>query len=183
MKTEKEKMIGGDAYMPTGIQLTSERDFAHKVCHEYSQTAGCTPEKMSLLKKHLGALGENCYIEPPFYCDYLYNISLGENVYMNFGCTLLDEGRITIGDNVKLGPNVQIYTVSHPLDPILRKSKEEIADEIKIGQNVWIGGGTIILPGVSIGENSVIGAGSVVTKDLPSGVIAVGNPCKVLRAI
>ena len=122
-------------------------------------------------------------IEPPFYCDFGCNISIGKNFFANFDCVILDCGPVTIGDDVWLGPKVQIYTPSHPIDPIARKQRIESAYPVVIGNNVWIGGGAIILPGVTIGENTVIGAGSVVTHDIPANVIAVGNPCKILREI
>ena len=121
--------------------------------------------------------------KPPFYCDYGYNIKIGDVFFANFGCVILDVNRVEIGDNVLIGPNVQIYTATHPVDPAERLSLLETSKPIRIGNNVWIGGGSILCPGIRIGNNSSIGAGSVVTKDIPDNVVAVGNPCRVIREI
>ncbi|MDF2524594.1 MAG: maa, partial [Clostridiales bacterium] len=126
---------------------------------------------------------DSFHIEAPFNCDYGYNIEVGENFYANYGCTILDVNKVIIGDNVLLAPNVQIYTAAHPVDPSKRLTGKEFAKPIVIGNNVWIGGGAIICPGVKIGDNVTIGAGSVVTKDVPENVVAAGNPCRVIRRI
>ncbi len=131
----------------------------------------------------MGKIGAQIEIEPPFYCDYGTNILVGNKFYANIGCVILDCNLVEIGDNALLGPYVQIYTAYHPVDPALRLIGKELAAPIKIGNNVWIGGGAIICPGVSIGDNTTIGAGSVVVKDIPYNSIAVGNPCKVIRAV
>lgn len=137
-----------------------------------------------LLRQAVPHGGENLYIQSPFHCDYGTNIYTGRNVYLNFGCVVLDVGRVTIGDEVMIGPGVHIYAVSHPVHPEPRiEGRLDYAADVTIGNNVWIGGGSIINPGVTIGENTVIGAGSVVTHDIPANVVAAGNPCRVLRPI
>ena len=128
-------------------------------------------------------MGKEFYIEPPFHCDYGYNISIGQNFYSNYNCTILDCAQVTIGNNVLFGPNVSLFTAGDPIHPAPRNEGIEYAFPITIGNNVWIGGGVIVNPGITIGDNVVIGSGSVVTKDIPSNVIAVGNPCKVLKEI
>lgn len=130
-----------------------------------------------------GSLGENAWINPPFYCDYGRNIYIGDNFNCNYGCTILDVGRVDIGDNVFFAPNVAVYTAGHPIHPAARGTMYEYGIPIKIGSDVWIGGNSVVLPGVTIGDGVVIGAGSVVTKDIPCGVIAAGNPCRVIRRI
>jgi maltose O-acetyltransferase len=131
----------------------------------------------------LGSFGEGSEIRPPLYCDYGYQIHIGARTFINYGAVLLDVATITIGDDVQIGPNVQLLTPTHPLDPDARRAKLEAARPITIGHNVWLGGGVIVLPGVSIGENTVVGAGAVVTKDLPANVVAVGNPARVIRQL
>ena len=140
-------------------------------------------QRPALIKEILGKTGENVHIEPPFHCDYGRNIEVGENFYANYNLTILDVARVRIGDNAQIAPNVSFYTAGHPIHPDSRNSGYEYGIDITIGNNVWIGGGTTILPGVTIGNDVVIGAGSVVTKDLPDRVIAVGNPCRVIRQI
>lgn len=182
--TEKEKMLKGDAYIASDADLVKDRQQARILTRLYNQTI-VTDEytKAEILKKLLGSTGENVYIEPNFKCDYGYNIHLGENFYANFDCIMLDVCEIKIGKNAMLAPNVQIYTAYHPIDSELRISGIEYGSPVTIGDNVWIGGGSIINPGVSIGDNVVIGSGSVVTKDIPSNCVAVGNPCKVIKNI
>ncbi len=181
--TEKEKMLAGKLYEANGPELLGERMRAKKIVYEYNHKH---PEEFTfsdpLLRKLLGSTGEHFFIEPPFRCDYGYNICIGENFYSNYNCVMLDCAKITIGDNVLLGPNVSLFAAGHPLDVELRR-KVEYAFPITIGDDVWIGGNTVINPGVTIGSGTVIGSGSVVTKDIPSGVVAVGNPCRVLRKI
>lgn len=184
MKTELEKMLAGELYLTDDAELKTMRVGARRLTRLFN----CTTEdetdlRKELLRELLGSCGEKIEIEPPFRCDYGNFISVGENFYANFGCVILDCGHITIGDNVMLAPNVQIYAAYHPLDAATRTAGPELAAPISIGDNVWIGGGSIILPGVSIGENSVIGAGSVVARDIPSNVVAAGNPCRVLRTL
>ena len=136
-----------------------------------------------LIKKLFGKTGNRLWIEPPFHCDYGWNIEVGENFYANYGLTILDVGKVTFGDNVMIAPNVSIYAAGHPIHPVSRNSGYEYGIPVTVGNNVWIGGSVVILPGVTIGDNTVIGAGSVVTKDVPANVIAAGNPCRVLREI
>lgn len=140
-------------------------------------------ERNEIISKLFSSVGKNCWIESPFICDYGYNIVVGDNFYANTNCTILDCAKVTIGDDVLIGPNVSFYTPNHAVDADERKAGYEISLPINIGNKVWIGGSVAILPGVSIGDNSIIGAGSVVTKDIPANVIAVGVPCKVIRQI
>lgn len=182
--TEKEKMLKGDAYIASDLELVKDRQQARILTRLYNQTIETDDyTKTEILKKLLGSTGENVYIEPSFKCDYGYNIHLGENFYANFDCIMLDVCEIKIGKNAMLAPNVQIYTAYHPIDPKLRISGIEYGSPVTIGDNVWIGGGAIINPGVNIGDNVVIGSGSVVTKDIPSNCVAVGNPCKIIKNI
>lgn len=184
MKTEKEKMLSGELYDASDKELRADSFFAKNLVHDYNQLRpydldGCR----TILEKLLGAMGEKCFIHPPFFCDYGKNISVGENFYANMNCTILDVGRVTIGNNVMLAPNVNIFTATHPIDAKTRISGLEYGLPITIGNCVWIGGNVTILPGVTIGDNSVIGAGSVVTKDIPANVVAAGNPCRVIKQI
>ena len=184
MISEEEKMLAGELYHPFGEKLSEERLKARILVHEYNklppENAG---RQMELLKKILGESGETISIEPPFHCDYGYNIKLGENFYANFNLVILDCALVTIGKNALIGPNVGIYTAGHPLHHSQRLEGLEYALPVHIGDNVWIGGHVVINPGIAIGDNVVIGSGSVVTKDIPSNVVALGNPCRVLREI
>lgn len=183
MKSEKDKMLSGEYYNADDKELVAERDYAKSLTFEFNNTRpNKKVQKQEVLSKLLKSKGE-FNIEAPFHCDYGYNIEIGENFYANYGCTILDVNKVKIGDNVLFGPNVQIYTANHPIDPIERLSGKEYAKPIRIGNNVWIGGGAIICPGVKIGDNVTIGAGSVVTKDISANVLAVGNPCMVIRNI
>lgn len=182
MPTEKEKMLAGALYDATDPELTAGRRNARRIVRAFNDS---NAEEGSLRKQLLtelfGALGRRSFIEPPFHCDYGYNIFLGERVYMNFNCVILDVTRVEIGSGTMVGPNVQIYTATHPMDYQERASGLELGKPIKIGSDVWIGGSAVINPGVTIGDRSVIGSGSVVVKDIPAGVFAAGNPCKVIR--
>ena len=178
MKSEKEKMLDGELYNPLCPELTKLRTTARKLAKKYNENP-----KKSTLEKLFNKKIKEIYIEPPFYCDYGSNIDLGEKVFMNFNCTILDCNKVTIGDNTLFGPNVQIYSATHTLDYQTRNKELEFSKPITIGKNCWIGGGAIILAGISIGDNSVIGAGSVVTKNIPPNSLAVGNPCKVIKEI
>lgn len=181
--TEKEKMLSGDYYYASDEELVKERAYAKKLMYDYNNTEPHEKEKkQEIMNKLIKAKG-SFNINIPFYCDYGYNIEVGDNFYTNFGCILLDVNKITIGDNALLAPNVQIYTAGHPLDPMERITGKEFGSSVVIGDNVWIGGGAIICPGVTIGDNVTIGAGSVVTKDIPNHVIAAGNPCRVIREL
>lgn len=184
MENEKTKMITGKPYKASDVQLVQERIRAKEILFAFNALAPKEVEQRNeILKTLLGRLGHQFHIEAPFRCDYGYNIELGENFYSNYNLTILDCARVRIGNNALIGPNVSIYTAGHPLHYELRNLDYEYAFPVTIGHNVWIGGNVVINPGVSIGHNSVIGSGSVVTKDLPDQVIAVGNPCKVLRKI
>lgn len=172
-------MIAGDLYDAMDAELVAARDRTRKLCWQLN--AQPTPER-TLLTELFGKGGDSVWLHPPFYCDYGFNIELGERVFFNFNCVVLDTCRVTIGDFCQFGPGVQLLTPLHPLDAALRR-KEEYGKPITIGHDVWVGGGAMILPGVTIGARSVIGAGSVVTRDVPAGVLAVGNPCRVVRTI
>ena len=182
MKTEKEKMLAGELYNAQNPQLVLERRQARDLTKALNDSRDEEQDKrLGILHQLLGQTGTNAWIEPPFYCDYGSNISLGDNVYFNFNCIILDVCPVEIGDNVMFGPNVQIYTATHPVNHLERNSGLEFGKPIRIGSDVWVGGSAVICPGVTIGARSVIGAGSVVTKDIPEGVFAAGNPCKVIR--
>ncbi|WP_140938837.1 sugar O-acetyltransferase [Sphingobacterium lumbrici] len=184
MTTEKEKMLNGEAYFATDKTLSEDRIHAQTLCHRFNQLEPKQIKaKKQNLKDLLGKTGKMFYIEPPFRCDYGYNIEIGENFYANYNLTILDCAPVRIGDNVMIAPNVSLFTAGHPIHHELRNSGLEYANPITIGNNVWIGGNTVINPGVTIGDNTVIGSGSVVTKDIPANVVAVGNPCRILRAI
>ena len=184
MKTEKEKMLNGEMYNPLDQQLTEDRRKARLLFKQFNDTRDDQPERrLEILRQLMPSAGDGLWIEPPFYCDYGSNIITGEKVFFNFNCVVLDVMQVMIGSHTLCGPNVQIYTATHPLDWQERSSGAEYAKPVTIGSHVWIGGGAIICPGVTIGDRVVIGAGSVVTKDIPSGVFAAGNPCKVIRAL
>ncbi|WP_165026249.1 sugar O-acetyltransferase [Dysgonomonas sp. ZJ279] len=183
--TEKEKAAKGLLYDANyDKEIIKERENAKVLLYEYNLLhPSKQDERKTLLKKLLSKTGENFIFEPPFYCDYGFNIEIGENFFANMNFVILDGAKVCIGDNVFIAPNVGIYTAGHPLDVEQRNKGLEYAYPVTIGNNVWIGAAVTILPGVTIGDNTVIGAGSVVTKDIPSNVLAVGNPCKVIRTI
>lgn len=184
METEKQKMISGKLYKAFGEELLQERQHAKEEIFDFNALRpSAIEDRNKILRNLLGKTKTTFFIEPPFRCDYGYNIELGENFYANYNLVILDCAKVKIGDNVLIGPNVAIYTAGHPLDFKTRNNELEYAYPITIGNNVWIGGNVVINPGVSIGNNTVIGSGSVVTKNIPDNVIAVGNPCKVLRKI
>lgn len=184
MKSEKEKMISGKPYNAFDDELVNERLYAKELIFDFNSfRPNETINRNELIKRLLGKIGNSFIIEPPFRCDYGYNIEIGENFYSNYNLIILDCAKVLIGDNVMIGPNVSIYTAGHPVHYEIRNQGYEYAFPVSIGNNVWIGGNAVINPGVSIGDNSVIGSGSVVTKDIPGNVIAAGNPCKVLRGI
>lgn len=182
--TEKEKMLAGQMYDASDDELVKDRLNTRKLLREYNSSE---PEDMEnrrrILKELLADTDSVPYIEPPFYCDYGSNIRLGHNVYMNFNCIVLDCNTVEIGDNTFFGPNVQVYTATHPVRAEERIKGPEMAFPIRIGNNVWVGGSSVILPGVTIGDNSTIAAGSVVTKSIPANVVAGGNPCRVIREL
>jgi maltose O-acetyltransferase len=182
MKTEKQKMLDGELYNALDKELSDDRTTTRLLIKKLNETAENEPElRAEALKQLIPHAAEELWIQPPFFCDYGYNIKIGKKVFFNFNCIVLDVTYVTIGDRTMFGPAVQIYTATHPLDFKERASGLEYAKPINIGEDVWVGGGTIICPGVTIGDRTVIGAGSVVTKDLPSDVFAAGNPCKVIR--
>jgi maltose O-acetyltransferase len=184
MRTEKEKMIAGEMYVPLDPELTAERRTARLLFKALNETGDDEKDKrQEILGKLLPNSQPDIWIEPPFYCDYGYNIYAGERVFFNFNCVVLDVAPVYIGSRVMCAPNVQLYTATHPLNAEARSSGREYAKPIRIGDDVWLGGGVIVCPGVSIGDRAVIGAGSVVTRDIPSDSFAAGNPCRVIRAI
>lgn len=182
--TEKEKLQAGELYNGNDKELVADRISAKKLCEEYNAvTYNDFQKRDRLLNRLLAFKGENTWIEPNFFCDYGYNIIMGDNFYSNHNLVILDCAEVIFGDNVFIGPNCGFYTAGHPLDYKARNYGLEYAKPIKVGNNVWIGGNVCVMPGVTIGDNVVIGGGSVVTKDIPSGVVAVGNPCKPVKEI
>jgi maltose O-acetyltransferase len=182
MKTEKLKMISGDFYNALDPELSKERMQARLLINDLNVSREDEGEKRkSILSKLFPNAGKNLWLEPPFYCDYGYNIELGDNVFFNFNCVVLDVMKVRIGSRTMFGPNVQIYTATHPINYKERASGLEFAKPITIGEDVWVGGSVVICPGVKIGDRTVLGAGSVVTRDITSDVFAAGNPCKVIR--
>jgi maltose O-acetyltransferase len=184
MATEREKMLRGELYLASDPELVAAAERARRLWLSYNalDPAAATARR-DVLEQLLGAVDASSVIEPPFFCDYGTQIALGEGVFINFNCVFLDCCAITIGAQTQLGPAVQLYTASHPLDAAARVSGPELARPITIGSRVWIGGGAIVLPGVTIGDDTVVGAGSVVTRSLPRGVVAAGNPCRVIRSL
>lgn len=191
MKSEKEKMLAGELYDAGDKELISRWHLAKKLMREYNQADSTNRELLDrILSQLLGSRGENVWISAPFFVDYGENIHIGNNCEINMNCVFLDCNKITIGNNSGIGPNVQIYAVGHPIQPEERLTQSEgdsfpfwksFTAPVTIGNNVWIGGGSIILPGVTIGDNTTIGAGSVVTKSIPSNCLAVGNPCRIIK--
>jgi maltose O-acetyltransferase len=183
MKTEYEKMISGEQYDANESRLIQMRKEARAILHSYNQSPYSKSERELILKNLLGKFGSNIDIQAPFFCDYGMHIEVGDNFYANFNCVFLDCHFIKMGHNVFLGPNVQLYTPHHPVLASERIKGPELARPITIGDNVWIGGSTIICGGVNVGENTSIGAGSVLVKNIPANVLAAGNPCKVIRQL
>lgn len=193
MKTEKEKMLAGGPYFPGDEELITRWHLAKKLTKEYNQADTTDSDKLqSILSLLLGSEGDNIWITAPFFVDYGENIHIGNNCEINMNCVFLDCNKITIGDNSGIGPNVQIYTVGHPVNPEERLTTSNdggfpfwisTTAPVTIGKNVWIGGGSIILPGVTIGDNTTIAAGSIVTKSIPANCLAAGSPCEVIREL
>jgi maltose O-acetyltransferase len=181
-KTEKQKMLAGELYRPGDAELNADKK-ANKAWMATYNAALDRPvaERLALLKVQFGAVGADCVIRPPFFCDFGYNIRLGDGVFLNFNCVILDVVEVSIGDRTQIGPAVQIYAADHPRDAKTRAEGLEFGRPVKIGADVWIGGGAIIVPGVTIGDGAVIGAGSVVTRDVPAGAIVAGNPARVIQ--
>lgn len=183
MATEREKMLSGEPYDPMDRELVDARTHARNLCQALNLTSESQQEeRRSMLIDLFGRGGDTVWMQPPFFCDYGSNITLGERVFFNFNCVVLDVCPVHIGSFTQFGPAVQIYTPLHPFNAQARR-REEFGKPIHIGSDVWVGGGAIILPGVRIGSRAVIGAGSVVTRDIPEGVLAAGNPCRVIRNI
>jgi maltose O-acetyltransferase len=183
-RSERQKMLAGELYDGFSADLVQERCHARRLLRAYNNSgAEEAARRADLLGELFGRPAENAWVEPPFFCDYGRNIFLGRGVFMNFNCVILDCHEVHIGDGTLLGPVVQVYASFHPTDPERRKTGREFAAPVRIGRNVWIGGGAIILPGVTIGDDTTIGAGSVVVKDIPSAVVAAGNPCRVIREL
>jgi maltose O-acetyltransferase len=181
--TEKEKMLAGEFYDPLDPELVAARNRARDLCQDLNATREAqTEQRRRILRDLFGAGGDDVWMQPPFFCDYGSNIFLGTKCFFNFNCVVLDVCAVRIGDFTLFGPAVQIYTATHPMDAALRRTREA-GKPITIGSDVWVGGGAIILPGVTIGSRTVIGAGSIVTRDIPDDVFAAGNPCRVVRQV
>jgi maltose O-acetyltransferase len=183
MRSERQKMLAGELYDALDPELVQARERARDLCQELNASREADQQtRRRILTELLGSGGESVWMQPPFYCDYGSNIHLGKRVYFNFNCVVLDVCDVRVGDFTFFGPAVQIYTATHPMDARLRRT-QEFGRPITIGSDVWVGGGAILCPGVTIGDETVIGAGSVVTRDIPAGVFAAGNPCRVIREI
>ena len=183
MSSERQKMLMGEMYDPRDPELMAARARSRDLCHRLNATReSAEAERRRILCGLFGKGGDTVWMQPPFYCDYGWNIELGERIFFNFNCTVLDVCRVRIGDFTLFGPSVQIYTPLHPFNAE-RRRREECGKPIEIGSDVWVGGGAIICAGVKVGSRSVIGAGSVVTRNIPQGVFAAGNPCRVIREI
>jgi len=182
MVTEKEKMLSGGIYDAADPQLIAERRRARDLCKSLNESHDSEQElRERIIRELFGSAGEAIWIEPPFFCDYGSNITLGNKVFFNFNCVILDPASVIIGSNVLFGPGVQVYTATHPISASDRRTWREFAQPVEIGSDVWLGGGAVICPGVRIGSRSVIGAGSVVTNNIPEDVFAAGNPCRLIR--
>lgn len=183
-RTQRERMLAGDPYIASDPELQRLSRRAMQLTERYNRTSIDEPAlRREILADLLGSIGEGVEIRPPFYCDYGSQLRIGARTFVNFNLVALDVASIDIGDDVQIGPNVQLLTPTHPVEPEPRRAKVEGAKPITIGNNVWLGGGAIVCPGVSIGENTVVGAGAVVTRNLPANVVAVGNPARVIRSI
>lgn len=183
-RSQRERMLAGELYIADDPELAAESLRAAKLTGQFNTSDPADPEsRRAILRELLGSLGAGAEIRPPLRCDYGYQIHIGARTFINFGAVFLDVAAITLGEDVQVGPNVQFLTATHPVEAAARRAKLEFARPITIGDNVWLGGGAIILPGITIGENTVVGAGAVVTKDLPANVVAVGNPARVVRSL
>lgn len=182
---EYNKLHSGELYLPNDDEIVKEQTACLELLYDYNATRPSEGEKRAeILKKMFAEIGGDCYIEPPLHSNFGgHHVHFGKNVYANFNLTLVDDTHIYVGDYTMIGPNVTIATAGHPILPVLREQAYQYNASVHIGRNCWLGAGVIVLPGVTIGDNSVIGAGSIVTKDIPANVIAVGNPCRVLREI
>ncbi|MDT0533233.1 sugar O-acetyltransferase [Micromonospora sp. DSM 115977] len=184
MTSMKERMLAGEPYIADDPEIAADLDRAARLMEAFNTSPAADPEaRLAALHALLGEVGEGAYVRPPLYVDYGWQVRIGPRSFVNFNAVLLDVAPITIGADVQIGPNVQLLTPTHPVEPGPRRDKWEAAKPITIGDNVWLGGGAIVLAGVTIGENTVVGAGAVVTKDLPANVVAVGNPARVVRQL
>ncbi len=180
MRSEKEKMLAGELYVADCPELAADNARASAWMDRFNARSSVpAEERHAMLAELFASVGDGASIRPPFYCDYGYNISLGSGVFLNFGCIVLDVARVSIGDMTQIGPGVQILTADHPRDPEQRRQRLELGRPIRIGANVWIGGGALLMPGVTVGDDATVGAGAVVTKDVPAGAVVVGNPARV----
>ncbi len=183
LKSEREKMLAGELYDARDAELSIERERCRDLCWKINATAETQKDERQRLIGELFGKATDAWIQPPFFCDYGRNITLGAGVFFNFNCVVLDVAPVTIGDHVLFGPAVQIYTATHPLDAAVRRSGLESGKPVSIGSDVWVGGGAIICPGVTIGDRTVIGAGSVVVHNIPADVVVAGNPARVIRTL
>ena len=184
MANQKERMLAGELYDPMDLELCAERRRARLLMKLLNDTRDDEQEERArLIRELIPSAGPGVWIEPPFYCDYGSNITLGEQVYFNFNCVVLDVAPVRVGSGVLFGPAVQIYAATHPLSAAERRTGLELGKPVEVGDEVWVGGGAILCPGVRVGARSVVGAGSVVTRDVPEGVFAAGNPCRVIREV
>ena len=179
VRTQKQRMLAGDLYSPVDPEIMADHEAAVAWMGRYNAPDLPVDARHALLRERLASVGDRASIRPPFHCDYGYNISIGEGAFLNFNCVILDVTTVTIGARTTIGPHVQIYTAEHPRDHDERRTGIEYARPVSIGENVWIGGGAIIVPGVTVGDDAIIGAGSVVTRDVPAGATVVGNPARV----
>ena len=183
-RSQRERMLAGDPYIASDPELQGQQRRSQHLMERYNATSIDAPEeRRAILGELLGSVGEGVEIRPPFYCDYGSQIRIGARTFANYNLVALDVGHITIGEDVQIGPNVQLLTPTHPIEPEPRRAKIEAAKPITIGDNVWLGGGVIVCPGVTIGANTVVGAGAVVVRDLPANVVAVGNPARIVRSV
>jgi maltose O-acetyltransferase len=181
MPSEKEKMLAGELYDPADAEIQADQAATKVWLGRYNASATASrEERRRLLAERLTHAGDGAVIRPPFYCDYGYNISLGAGAFLNFNCVILDVCAVVIGDKTQIGPGVQLIAADHPRDEAMRDAGVEFAKAVRIGRNVWIGAGAIVLPGVSIGDGAIVGAGAIVTRDVPAGATAVGNPARVV---
>lgn len=182
MASQKDRMLAGEPYLADDPEIAADAQRAAELGEAFNDSRAADPEgRRAALRALIGEVGEGVDVRPPLHVDYGTHISIGPRTFVNYGCVFLDVARITIGADVQIGPGVQLLTPTHPLDPEPRRAKWEAAAPIALGDNVWLGGGVIVCPGVTIGENTVVGAGAVVTKDLPPNVVAVGNPARITR--
>lgn len=180
MRTEKEKMLAGELYVADCPELAADNARANEWMNRYNTSLTMpVEERHSMLRELFASVGDGAFIRPPFHCDYGMNITLGSGVFLNFGCIILDVVAVSIGDMTQIGPGVQILTADHPRDPDLRRQRLEFGRPVRIGTNVWVGGGALFMPGVTVGDDAIIGSGAVVTRDVPAGATVVGNPARV----